>query len=142
MLMKRLARGALLDTNVLLRFLLGDDPIQSARAKSLIMRLQGQEESAELTDGVLAETVWVLEKGLDVPRAEIVRYMTTIVSIPGMTYARGKRTLLRALGTYNATNCDIVDCLLAAQARGRNQKVYTFDTTDFKKLECTWEEPA
>lgn len=139
--MKRRARGALLDTNVLLRFLLGDDPVQSPRAKALFLRLQAQEESAELSDVVIAEVVWTLERGFGVPRTEVARYLSVIASIPGVTCASGKRNLLRALGSYSSTRCDIVDCLLAAQARGRKPKVYTFDSTDFKKLQCSWEEP-
>lgn len=140
--MRRLAKGALLDTNVLLRYLLGDDPVRSPRARNLLLRLQARKASAELTDGVIAELVWVLEKGLAVPRSEIVRHLATIVSVPGITYAYGKRNLLGALGRYNSTNCDVVDCLLAGHAQGRGRKVYTFDGADFKKLGCPWEEPA
>jgi predicted nucleic acid-binding protein len=104
-------------------------------------RLQAGAESAELTDGVIAEVAWTLEKGLRVPRTEIVRYLSIVASVPGIRYAGGKRNLLAALGRFNATNCDIVDCLLAAQAHGRGRKVYTFDSTDFKKLDCPWVEP-
>lgn len=138
--MMQRGKGALLDTNVLLRFLLGDDPAQSPRAFALMKRLEAEREFAVLEDTVIAETVWVLEKGLGVPRTEIARHLSTIVMIPGVS-CRGKRVVLEGLSRFGATHCDIVDCLLAARARSRNGKVYSFDT-DFEKLACTWEEPS
>ena len=45
-----------IDTNVLLRYLLGDDPRQFRRAKKLIM----SHKPALITDVVLAETIWTL----------------------------------------------------------------------------------
>ncbi len=104
-------------------------------------RLEAGSERAELTDGVLAETVWMLEKGLRVPRTQIARHLVSILSMAGVTYHGGKRRLLRAFGSYRLTNCDVVDCLLAAQGNARRQKVYTFDAGDFRKLDCPWEEP-
>jgi predicted nucleic acid-binding protein len=140
--MARRRADALIDTNVLLRFLLGDDPVQTPKASALMKRLEEGRESGEIGDGVLAETVWVLEKGLRVPRADIARRLARILELPGLGPARGKRVLLEALAHYGRTPCDIVDCLLAARARSRNGKVYTFDATDFKRLNCAWEEPG
>lgn len=140
--MPRAGKAALLDTNVLLRFLLGDDSVQSPRATALMKRLEVHAEVADLEDAVLAETVWVLQRGARVPRLEIVRSLGRIVGLAGLRYLGGKRVLLDALASYGATNCDIVDCLLAARARSRGSKVYSFDVTDFKRLQCEWKEPG
>ena len=45
------------DTNILLRHLLGDDPIQAAKADKLI----NGKETVLITDVVLAETIWTLK---------------------------------------------------------------------------------
>ena len=135
-------RGALVDTNVLLRFLLGDDPSQSPKATALIKRASEGKEDLEIEDGVLAETVWVLEKHIRVPRLEIARQLALLVSLPGIRGTGGRRAILEALASYGRTPCDVVDCLLSARAKARNSKVYTFDATDFRRLDCDWEEPG
>ena len=138
--MRRRMKGGLLDTNVLVRFLLGDDPNQSHRAAALMTRLEKGSESAYLEDSVLAETVWVLEKGYGVPRNEIGRLLSAIVQLPGIR-CRSRRAVLEALTRFVADPADIVDCLLASWARSRGLKVYSFDQ-DFKRLGCPWEEPG
>jgi predicted nucleic acid-binding protein len=35
-----------------------------------------------------------------------------------------------------------VDCMLAARGRERGIPVYTFDATDFKRLNVAWERPS
>ena len=74
------------------------------------------------------------------PRSEIARKLGGILAFRGVSY-RTKRVALDALAAFGATNCDIVDCLLAARARGRNAKVYSFDE-DFTKLGCSREKPG
>jgi len=137
--MQRQTKGGLLDTNVLVRFLLDDDPHQSPRAVALMKRLELKKESAWLEESVLAETVWVLEKGYAVPRSEIARLLTTILELPGIR-CRSRRAMLEALTRFSTTTCDIIDCLLAACARSRGLTVYSFDQ-DFKRLGCEWAEP-
>ena len=138
--MPRSKKAALLDTNVLLRFLRADDPVQSPRARSLMERLDTGSEEAELEESVLAETVWMLERGFGTPRAEIAQQLSRVVALQGLR-VRGRRILLAAMIRYASTRCDIVDCLLAARAQSLGTTVYTFDA-DFKKLGCAWEEPA
>jgi len=55
--MKPPGKVSLLDANVVLRFLLGDDPGQSPRAHAFMKRLEAGGQLAELEDVVLAETV-------------------------------------------------------------------------------------
>lgn len=138
--MKQPKKVSLLDANVILRFILGDDPGQSPRAHALMKRLEIGQEHAELEDVVLAETIWVLEKWAKVPRFQIVRTLSDLIAFSGIRY-RGKRVALQALTFYGSTNCDIADCLLAARAKSRGAKILSFDQ-DFKKLKCAWEEPS
>ena len=140
--MPRRTPGALVDTNVLLRFLLGDDPSQTPKAAALFKRASEGKEILAIEDGVLAETIWVLEKHVKVPRIEIARQLALVMGLSGVHGTGGRRVLLEALATYGATVCDFVDCLLAARSKARTQKVYTFDVTDFQRLDCAWEQPA
>ncbi len=56
-----------LDTNVLVRYLTQDDPVQSPRATDLIERGLTQQEPGFISVGAMVETAWVLERayGLD-----------------------------------------------------------------------------
>lgn len=137
--MKPSKKVALLDTNVILRFVLGDDPEQSPRAHALMKRLETAQEVAELEDVVLAETVRVLEKRARVPRFEVAHTLADLMAFRGIRY-RGKRIGLQALTYFGSTTCDIADCILAARAQSRGAKVHTFDR-DFGKLRVDWEEP-
>lgn len=138
--MKQPKKVSLLDANVILRFVLGDDPAQSPGAHALMRRLEAGQDLAEIEDVVLAEIVWVLEKRAKVPRFEIAHTLSDLVVFPGIRY-RGKRVGRQALTFYGSTTWDIADCLLAARAKSRRLKVLSFDQ-DFRKLGCAWEEPA
>lgn len=48
----------LVDTNIILRFLIGDDPPRAARAKALMEKVESGSESVGITDEVLTEIVW------------------------------------------------------------------------------------
>lgn len=138
--MKQRRKAFLLDANVILRFVLGDDPVQSPKAHALMRRLEADQDLGELEDVVLAETIWVLDKRARVPRFEIARTLSSLLAFKGLRY-RGKRVGLQALTLFQATNCDIADCLLAARAKSRRSKVISFDS-DFKRLGCDWNEPV
>ena len=51
----------LIDTNVVLRYLIGDDPANAARAADLMGRVERAETVIIIPDVVVAETVWTLE---------------------------------------------------------------------------------
>jgi predicted nucleic acid-binding protein len=74
----------LLDTHVILRFLIADDPPRAARAAALMGRVERAEESVELTDEVVTEAVWTLESFYNVPRAEIVERLAALLNLPGV----------------------------------------------------------
>ena len=60
-----------LDTNVLVRYLTQDDPVQSARATELIERRLGEQEPGFISVVAMAETVWVLERAYGIADADI-----------------------------------------------------------------------
>jgi predicted nucleic-acid-binding protein len=72
-----------IDTNVLLRYLLDDDPGQSPRASALLRR----HRSVLVTDVVLAETVWTLRGaryGLD--NQGISDVLNALFAEPGISF--------------------------------------------------------
>ena len=60
-----------LDTNVLVRYLVQDDPSQSARAMHLIEKRLTQSNPGFISIVAMVETVWVLERAYDFSRQQI-----------------------------------------------------------------------
>ena len=67
-----------LDTNVLVRFLMQDDPEQSAAANRLISGLT-EAEPGFMCREVIVELVWVLERAYKVPRADVASALTGLL---------------------------------------------------------------
>ena len=133
-------KAHLIDTNIILRYLMGDVPAQTAKASALMERLESGAERAELLESVIAEIVWTMESFYGVPRSEIAEKLAAILRFRGIQAAR-KGALVNALARYSTTSADYVDCLLAAKAAQRKLIVYTFDAKDFRRLGVTWETP-
>jgi predicted nucleic-acid-binding protein len=61
-----------LDTNILVRYLTEDDPIQSPKAREIIERRLTEEKPGFVSIVAMVETVWVLERAFGLRRHEIV----------------------------------------------------------------------
>jgi predicted nucleic-acid-binding protein len=134
-------KAHLVDTNVILRYLIGDIPAQAAKSGALMERLEAGAERAEIMESVVAETVWTLESFYKVSRPEIAERLAAILNFRGVLAAK-KGVLINALARFGSTSADFVDCLLAAQAQRKTLTVYSFDAKDFRRLGVAWEAPA
>lgn len=137
---RRSASVHFVDTNVILRYLVGDEPASAAKAKALMKRVETGAEEIVIPDDIVAESVWTLQSFYKVPRREIAGRLIGLLSFRGVRVST-RDSLREALHLYAATSADFPDCLLAARSRHRDIPVYTFDEDDFKKLGCAWEEP-
>jgi predicted nucleic-acid-binding protein len=62
-----------LDTNVFVRYLVQDDPIQSPRATQIIERRLTEDEPGFITLVTMVETVWVLDRSYGLSDQEIAQ---------------------------------------------------------------------
>ncbi len=69
-----------LDTNLLIRYLVDDDPAQFARAKAEIEAATNRDEPLMINAIVLCEVVWVLGSAYDYSRLEIANALEQILS--------------------------------------------------------------
>lgn len=114
------------DTNVLLRYLLDDEPSQSSRAREFWETIRDGSSRAVLTEGVLMECVYVLQRFYKVPRDRIATSLAAVLAYKGLS--REDVSLFdRALEIYSAVNLDFVDCLLAARQEAGAWEVLSFD---------------
>jgi predicted nucleic acid-binding protein len=135
------AKAHLIDTNVILRYLIGDLPVQASKSAALMERLEAGTERAEILESVVAEAVWTLESFYKVSRPEIAERLAAVLNFRGVL-ALKKGVLVSALARFGSTSADFVDCLLAAQAQQKDLTVYSFDAKDFRRLGVAWEAPA
>ncbi len=139
--MPRRPKPWLIDTNVLLRYLVGDVPLQATRASALMERLESGAGRAEIQESVICEAVWTLESFYEVPRPEIAEKLAAILAFPGVR-TPGKGTLINALARFSSVSADFVDCLLAAKAKQRGLTICSFDAKDFRRLGVPWKPPS
>ena len=108
----------LVDTNVVLRYLLRDNEIQSQIAKVLI------ESGARLLPEVLMETSHVLRTFYGIDRPDISKQLLTVLRWVEM---ENKDVMIRAVEIFAETKLDFVDCILVAYHELKNFVVFTFD---------------
>jgi len=131
--MKQPEKVYLIDTNVILRYLLEDHEDFSPKAKKIMKDISQAFIYAEIRDIVIVECIYVLEKFYKVPRMEIAGKLSAILNFKGIANS-DKHQILKALLSYKETGVDIVDCLLAAHS-SPERLIISFDN-DFKKLKA------
>ena len=112
-----------LDTNVLLRYLLRDEPAQAARAARELER----DERFLIGSVVLCEMVWVLETGYGLPRAEIASTLERILATAQFEI-EDKDRVRAALDDFTRSAADFSDCLIGRRNRAAGAvETVTFD---------------
>ena len=115
-----------IDTNVLVRFIVRDDPSQTALATAFINSLT-VESPGFISLVVLAELYWVLNHSYKSSRTGISRTMETLL-LSSELFVEDAELVQEALTMYQYTNADFDDCLIAKCAyQSGCQEVVTFD---------------
>ena len=95
------------DTNILLRFILRDNPELSPLAREIV-----QTNECYLLPEIIPELVYVLNKVYQFHRKEI---STTILQILPLVVVKDLRLTRLALQYFAEFNLDYVDCILLAR---------------------------
>lgn len=124
---------AFLDTNVLLRHLLQDIPAQSPRATALIERIEAGEFRVRLTETVIFETVFSLQRTYKRKPRAIRGALLPILELPGVGLPQ-KARFRRAFDIYVNRKLPFADAYHAALMADLGlTEIYSFDT-DFDRL--------
>ncbi|MGC9313011.1 MAG: PIN domain-containing protein [Sediminispirochaetaceae bacterium] len=111
-----------IDTNVILRYLLDDDPLLSAKAKAQLEELEEKQTGIE----VAAECVYVLSGLYQVPRKVISQILTALFSRDSWKIFR-KDAVIGALKLYGTSSIDFVDAYLVSLHRTTGMEILSFD---------------
>jgi len=121
-----------LDTNILVRYITQDDPLQSPKASALIEALTAA-EPGYVTQVALVETVWVLSSKLyAADRAGIAAVVETLLRTKELV-VEGSDTVWKALRVFASSKADFADCLIERACHDANcEYTATFDTHSAK----------
>lgn len=119
-----------LDTNVLIRYLVQDDPLQSALATEYVETQCTVDNPCFINQIVLSEMVWVLESNYQQTRDQIATVIEQLLQV-GQLEVMESDVVWRALADYKNSNADFPDHLVARinEYRGCNSTL-TFDKKD------------
>ena len=100
-----------LDTNVLVRYLVQDDPAQTRQANALIDRAAARETAMFINHVVMCELAWVLGRGYGYARSALAEIIERILL--GRQFEIEKKDLVwTALANFKASRADFADCLI------------------------------
>lgn len=124
-----------IDTNVIIRFLVQDDPIQSKKASQLIEKAVEKNEVFWICLLTLCEIAWVLERCYELQKDELVFVLQKILQTKQIK-VEGEDIAWKAIGNFqNAGTIGFSDCLIGAINSYHDcEYTYTFDKKVAKHL--------
>ena len=115
-----------LDTNILIRYFVKDDPEQTKLAVNLIHTISAA-EPGWVGVATLLELVWAMSRIYRVDKAGVIRILETLLASRDLV-VESNETVRAALRLYDAGSADIADCLIAISARAAGcGRTVTFD---------------
>jgi predicted nucleic-acid-binding protein len=115
-----------IDTNVLVRYLIQDDLAQLRAASRFIERDCSEQEPGFINHIVLAELVWVLERGYKVERSEVAAALDALLVAKQLSIEHPED--VRAAVRDYVSGADFADSLIAAwNSRVGCEYTVTFD---------------
>ena len=117
---------SVVDTNVILRFLLGDHREHSEEARLFFDAVKGGERLAYIGEAIWAECFFLMTKTYGIARSETLEKLEKLSSFRGMV-GDHRSMLVRAFALTGKYNVSFVDALAFALAEERGWDLITFD---------------
>jgi predicted nucleic-acid-binding protein len=122
-----------LDTNILLRATLNDDPVQSPLAQNLLESLDGQRPGF-ISIPVMMEFFWVLRSRYKLPQRRLAEIMRRLLEVEHLEF-EALETIGKAVATYERGGGDFPDAMIALRNRELGaETTYTFDTEAARRV--------
>ena len=116
-----------LDTNVLVRYLTDDDPIQSRKAAAWIATAVTRGERCFISAIVLCELVWVLRGAYDVDKTDLLVTLDRLLATTQFVIG-DKDVVRRAVEAFRRGRADFADYVIGALHRESGcPRTVTFD---------------
>lgn len=126
-----------IDANILIRHLTNDHKILSPKAKLILQKIANNNCLAYLNTLVLHETIYVLEHAYNLPRKNIGKQISSLISINNLHITDiDKKNLKTSLKDYINLKIDFPDCVYKELCKKNKYKLLSFDN-NLKKLKIT-----
>lgn len=114
-----------LDTNVIVRMITRDDPVQTAIAERLLDA--AEDDSLYVSHVVLAELAWVLNRAYKFPRSSVLDAVEMVLS--GREFCVEQRSIaMEAVARARQAGCNYADALIElSHKRAGTTGTLTFD---------------
>ncbi len=122
----------LVDTNVILRYLLNDIPEQAEKARRIFNRARSLKARVKILPIILVVVVYHLSHTYKIPRNEVADTLQIFIS-PKWIKIENKDAILEALELFKNSKIDMVDLMLFTIAKHKGYEIVSFDK-DFKRL--------
>jgi predicted nucleic-acid-binding protein len=128
-----------LDTNIVVRYLVQDEPDQSECANRIIDKAVADKELLGISLVTLCETVWVLERCYNTTKTEIIEVLKQLLHTRQIQIEH-KTVVWQALHDFECLEgIDFSDCLIGRQNLANDCVfTYTFDKNAAKKLNAAF----
>lgn len=129
----------LVDTNVLIRLIVNDDPVKFNTIVKLVEKVEKNEITLVIPTVVIAECCWLLKSFYKLDKPKISEYLLDIIESENVEPEEDN--VIKALKMYSDKNVDFADALISSKAANNKLAVLTWDKKDFKKLACEYYSP-
>lgn len=103
-----------IDTNILLRLWLNDDPAQNKRIDALLAEHGSTPGSLLVTDVVLVEAVWTLRSAFDQDKDAQLIAVRSLLEETAFAF-EDRQAVAGAVTLFEAGSCRFSDCLVVAK---------------------------
>lgn len=123
----------LLDTNIILRFVLNDDNILSPKAKSLISKIGKEKTRIYVSMLAISEVIFTLERSYKLPKLDVAQNLILFLQTPNIVVEQ-EELLRKTLVYYVNKNISFIDSYhVALMEKKKLKRIYSFDW-DFDKF--------
>jgi len=105
-----------LDTNVLVRLLTRDDEEQAEKARALFEAHADEDGTLFVSDIVLAELVWTLDRAYGFDKPDIALTLKALVDNSTLGF-ESREVLRKAQSLFAGSKAGFADCLIVAKAQ-------------------------
>lgn len=126
-----------IDTNILVRFLIGDDEQQAKKVYNIFKKAESEKDELFVPLLVVLELIWVLESVYEISRADILDSIREFLLLPILRFEH-KSVLQQFTLSAQANRYDLADLLIAHSAKMQGcETVLTFNkkVSKFKLFE-------
>jgi predicted nucleic acid-binding protein len=130
-----------IDTNIFLRFLVGDVRKQYEGCRELLKKIKAGEISAVTSDLVIFELIWTLDSYYEKPKNEIIEMIHSLLEFPNLEI-ENKNLIVEALIIWQEKNIEFNDVYNYSWSKTKSiAKIISYDK-HFDKLDLPRKEPS